>query len=315
MPKIIAIANQKGGVGKTTTAINLSAILASLGKQILLIDLDPQGNLTSGLGIDRNTGLEGTYDLLLSDKNLEEVITPTPYENLFLLASTQDLLGAEVELTPQLARESRLKFRLNDASNKWDFVFIDCPPSLGLLTINALTASNTILMPVQCEYYALEGLSQLVNTIELVKKSVNPTLEIEGILLTMHDSRTNLSNQVIEEVRIFFKEKVYNTTIPRTIRLSEAPSFGKPIIHYDPKSSGSLAYKAFAKEFLARNGIEADIREQSGEAEGGVQRTEEESRSQNVDVENGVQSTKEKFRDQGVEDRGEEEKIGSENPV
>lgn len=259
MAKIISIANQKGGVGKTTTAINLSACLAKLGKKTLLIDMDPQANATSGLGVDKRKVEASVYNLLISDANIADITLKTDYSNLNLIPANPDLTGAEVELTSMMARESRLKTKTDVIKSDYDFILIDCPPSLGLLTVNSLNASDSILVPIQCEYYALEGLSQLVSTIDLVKKNLNKMLEIEGILLTMHYSRANLSNQVIEEVRKFFKEKVYTTIIPRNIKLSEAPGFGKPIIYYEEKSIGAECYMNFSKEFLLKNGIQTEV--------------------------------------------------------
>lgn len=253
MAKTISIANQKGGVGKTTTATNLSACLAKLGKKILLVDMDPQANATSGIGINKNTLAFSIYDVIINDKEITEVILRTGYESLEIVPSHTDLTGAEVELTSMMARDSKLKTRLSNIRSNYDFIIIDCPPSLGLLTINSLTASDSVLIPIQCEYYALEGLSQLLYTVELVKKNLNPPLEIEGILLTMYDSRTNLSNQVTNDVKSYFKEKVYNTVIPRTVKLSEAPGFGKPIIYYEEKSIGAESYSKLAMEFLERN--------------------------------------------------------------
>lgn len=259
MSKIISIANQKGGVGKTTTAINLSACLSKNGKNILIVDMDPQANTTSGLGIDKNNLGFSIYDSLISDKEIPEIIIKSKYNSLDIVPAHPDLIGAEVELTSMIARDSRLKVRLSSVKSMYDYIIIDCPPSLGLLTINSLTASDSALIPIQCEYYALEGLSQLVHTIDLIKKNLNPVLEVEGILLTMCDSRTNLSNQVINDVRSYFKEKVYNTIIPRAVKLSEAPSFGKPIIYYEERSAGAEAYNKLAIEFLMRNGIATDI--------------------------------------------------------
>jgi len=253
MAKIISLANQKGGVGKSTTAINLSACLARLGKKTLLLDIDPQGNATSGIGIDKNNLSSNIYDVLINDKDLDEVIIPTEYDSLSIVPSNSDLTGAEVELTPMMVRELRLKIKLLPIKDQFEFIIIDCPPSLGLLTLNGLTASDTILIPIQCEYYALEGLSQLISTIELVKKNLNPGLSLEGILLTMYDYRTNLAQQVANDVKKYFKEKVYSTIIPRAVRLSEAPGFGKPIIYYDEKSTGSESYQKFTEEFLERH--------------------------------------------------------------
>ncbi len=251
MGKAIAIFNQKGGVGKTTTNINLAACLAVRGKKILVLDIDPQGNTTSGLGVSKqDTGLT-TYDLLTDpDINTEDAIIPTTVEGLDLIPGSVQLAGAEVELVRLERRESRLKTALASVKNKYDYIFIDCPPSLGLLTINSLTAVDSVLIPIQCEYYALEGVSQLMSTIEIVKKNMNPSLEIEGVILSMFDGRTNLSIQVVEEVKKYFREKVYTTVIPRNVRLAEAPSYGMPIIQYDPNSRGAEAYSEFAEEFL-----------------------------------------------------------------
>lgn len=255
MAKIISIANQKGGVGKTTTATNLCACLANLDKKTLLVDMDPQANATSGVGIDKKTLAFSIYDSIINDKEISEIILQTGYDLLSIVPSHPDLTGAEVELTSLMARDSRLKTRLSAIKSDYDFIIIDCPPSLGLLTINSLTASDTVLIPIQCEYYALEGLSQLLYTVELVKKNLNPAIEIEGILMTMYDPRTNLSNQVINDVKNYFKDKVYNTVIPRTVKLSEAPGFGKPIIHYEHRSVGAESYRKFTVEFLGKNGI------------------------------------------------------------
>lgn len=254
MGRIISITNQKGGVGKTTTAINLSAALAKIGKSILLVDIDPQANTTGGLGFDKNNLLETVYEVLINEHPVEKTILK--YEKipgLEIVPSGIQLAGAPIELVGLENRELRLKNCLLQLKDKYDLIFIDCPPSLGLLTINGLGAADSVLIPVQCEYYALEGLSQLLQTVNLVKGSFNPQLEIEGFLLTMHNSRTNLSFEVIEEVRGYFKDKVYNTIIPRNVRLSEAPSYGKPIILYDSSSRGAQAYEELAKEFLARN--------------------------------------------------------------
>lgn len=253
MGRVISIANQKGGVGKTTTAVNLAACLAHIGKKVLLIDIDPQGNATSGIGIEKADVSQCIYDVLIDDVDPEKVIVPTENENLFAIPATIQLAGAEIELVPTISREVRLKHALEPVRDRFDFVIIDCPPSLGLLTINALTASDTVLIPVQCEYYALEGLSQLLNTVRLVQKHLNHHLMIEGVLLTMFDARTNLGIQVIEEVKKYFQEKVFKTIIPRNIRLSEAPSHGKPIINYDPRSRGAEVYIELAKE-VVRNG-------------------------------------------------------------
>lgn len=250
MSKIIAICNQKGGVGKTTTAINLSTALAISGKRVLLIDIDPQGNATSGLGIDKHAIKSSVYDLLIQESDPSHIVINTPIANLSLIPSNLNLTGAEVELVGTMGREYRLKKALSHIGHNFDFIIIDCPPSLGLLTINALSAAFTVLIPIQCEYYALEGLSQLANTIELVRENLNPNLTIEGVLLTMADYRTKLTNEVIEEVRKFFKEKVYNTVIPRNIRLTEAPGFGKPVALYDKNSIGAVKYQEFTDELL-----------------------------------------------------------------
>ncbi|HFH9443737.1 TPA: ParA family protein [Enterococcus faecium] len=252
MAQIISVANQKGGVGKTTTTVNLGACLASLGKKVLLVDMDAQGNATSGVGIRKPDVTRDIYDVLVNELPIDEATLITEHENLSIVPATLQLAGAEIELTSMMARESRLKGSLEEVSSQYDYILIDCPPSLGHLTINSFTASDSILIPVQCEYYALEGLSQLLNTVRLVQKHFNPELEIEGVLLTMYDARTNLGNEVVEEVRKYFREKVYETIIPRNIRLSEAPSHGKPIIDYDPRSRGAEVYQALAKEVVSR---------------------------------------------------------------
>ena len=249
MGKIIAIANQKGGVGKTTTAVNLSTILAKRGKKVMLIDADPQGNGTSGLGIDKDVELS-LYDVLISDVDIMSTLQDTCVKTLKVCPSNMNLAGAEVELVNLMSREQRLKEKLDVVKEDFDYILIDCPPSLGLITLNAFTASDSVLIPVQCEYYALEGLGQLINTINLVKKHLNKNLEIEGAVLTMYDIRTNLSNQVVKEVKRYFGDKVYKTVIPRNIKLSEAPSFGMPISLYDPKSKGARCYDKLAKEVL-----------------------------------------------------------------
>ncbi len=255
MGKAIAIFNQKGGVGKTTTNINLAACLALKGKKVLILDIDPQGNTTSGIGI-RKKGLEKTtYEVLIDEKmKVEEAILPTIVKNLDIVPASVQLAGAEIELVKLEGREKRLKRALDSVRDRYDYIFIDCPPSLGLLTINSLTAVDSVLIPIQCEFYALEGVSQLVSTIDLVRKSLNPKLEIQGVILSMFDGRTNLSIQVVNEVKKYFKSKVYSTVIPRNIRLAEAPSFGLPITEYDPKSKGALAYLEFAEEFLEMEG-------------------------------------------------------------
>lgn len=250
MGKIIAFCNQKGGTGKTTSAINLATYFALAQKKVLLIDLDPQANTTSGLGINKHNIKKSTYHVLLEELEIKEIFQPTAINNFFLAPSNLDLTGAEVELVGTLGREYRLKRALDKERENFDFLMIDSPPSLGLLTINALCAADSILIPVQCEYYALEGLSQLVNTIKLVKDNLNPHLAIEGVLLTMADFRTNLTREVIQEARTYFKEKVYTTVIPRNIRLTEAPSFGKPIALYDKESIGAQKYEELSKEIL-----------------------------------------------------------------
>mgnify|MGYP002861957523 CR=1 FL=1 len=255
MGKAIAIFNQKGGVGKTTTNINLAACLAKKNKRILVLDIDPQGNTTSGLGFNKRDLRNTSYDLLIDDE-IDPYMTvyKTGVENLEIIPASVDLAGAEIELVRLEGREKRLKSALSKVRDSYDYIFIDCPPSLGLLTINALTAVDSVLIPIQCEFYALEGVSQLVSTIELVRRSMNPELEIEGVILSMFDGRTNLSIQVVEEVKKYFGSKLYSTVIPRNVRLAEAPSYGLPITEYDPKSKGALAYEAFADEFLNTEG-------------------------------------------------------------
>lgn len=254
MAKVIAIANQKGGVGKTTTAVNLSSCLAFLGKKVLVIDIDPQGNTTSGLGIDKKAITSSIYDVIINGADLESALQNTSVENLRIAPSNMQLAGAEVELVSVFSRETRMKNSLEKARTAYDYIIIDCPPSLGLLTVNSLTAADTILVPIQCEYYALEGLSQLMNTVKLVQKHLNPKLDVEGVVLTMFDARTNLSIQVVEEVKKYFKNKVYRTIIPRNVRLSEAPSFGMPIILYDSKSKGAECYLELAEEVIEYSG-------------------------------------------------------------
>ncbi len=250
MAKVIAIANQKGGVGKTTTSVNLSSCLASRGKSVLVIDIDPQGNTTSGLGIDKKTVKKSIYDVIINDEDIKNTLINTVVDNLSLCPSNIQLAGAEVELVSIFSREMRIKSSISPLRDEFDFIIMDCPPSLGLLTINALTASDTILVPIQCEYYALEGLSQLMNTVKLVQKHLNPSLDVEGVVLTMFDARTNLSIQVVDEVKKYFKNKVYRTIIPRNVRLSEAPSYGLPIILYDAKSKGAECYLELADEVI-----------------------------------------------------------------
>lgn len=252
MGKIVSVANQKGGVGKTTTAVNLSTLLSKKGKKVLLIDTDPQGNATSGLGIEKNVELS-TYDLLITDAKAKDVIQDTPIKNLDISPSNINLAGAEVQLVSMMSREQRMKEKLEEVKDEYDYIIIDCPPSLGLITLNAFTASDSVLIPVQCEYFALEGLGQLLNTVELVRKHLNKNLYIEGALLTMYDIRTNLANQVVREVKKFFQNKVYKTVIPRNVRVSEAPSYGMPISVYDPKSKGARSYEKFTREFLKYN--------------------------------------------------------------
>ena len=252
MGKIIAIANQKGGVGKTTTAVNLSACLAELGKKTLMVDLDPQGNTTSGLGC-RVKEDNSIYDALMGRARIQDCIQKTDVKKLRLIGSDIRLAGAEVELVGEERREYYLKTILAPIREDYDFIFVDCPPSLSLLTLNAMAAADSVLVPIQCEYYALEGVSSLMNTIGRVRKSMNPRLEIEGILLTMLDGRTNLGLQVVDQVKKHFKKEVFSTTIPRNVRLGEAPSHGKPIHLYDPRSSGALAYQSLAKEVISRN--------------------------------------------------------------
>ncbi len=253
MGKAIAIFNQKGGVGKTTTNLNLGACLAMKGKKVLIVDIDPQGNSTSGIGIRKRT-LENTiYDVLVTENfDVRNAILPTKTKNLDIIPASVDLAGAEVELVSIEGRERRLKKAIDSIRDSYDYIFVDCPPSLGLLTINSLTAVDSVLVPIQCEFYALEGVSQLVNTIELVKKNMNPKLYIEGVILSMFDGRTNLSLQVVQEVKNFFGPAVYSTVIPRNVRLAEAPSYGVPAIQYDPSAAGAKAYVAFSKEFLER---------------------------------------------------------------
>ena len=254
MSRIIAIANQKGGVGKTTTAINLGACLAVAEKKTLVIDTDPQGNATSGLGIDKDTVERSVYDVLTEDAALEDVIIPeVHFPFLDVAPATRDLVGVEVELVTRKARETILRRALEGIRARYEYILIDCPPSLGLLTLNTMGAADSVLIPIQCEFYALEGLSQLLNTVTIVQKNLNPRLQIEGVLLTMYDSRLNLSRQVADEAKEYFGPRVYRTTVPRNVRIAEAPSFGKPIITYDVLSVGAKSYLSLAKEVIAQN--------------------------------------------------------------
>lgn len=271
MARTITICNQKGGVGKTTTAINLSTAFALTGKKILLIDIDPQGNATSGIGIDKTTIIHSSYDIILGEAPIEDVIIPTQVKNLDLIPSNINLTGAEVELVGVMGREQRLKKAISNVLDNYEFILIDCPPSLGLLTINGLTAADSVLIPIQCEYYALEGLGQLIKTVTLVRENLNPSLDIEGVLLTMADYRTNLTKEVIGEVKGFFaskegmtyggSHKVYNTIIPRSIKLTESPGFGKPVALYDSNSPGSQRYSELAQEILTQYTQQAAVQE------------------------------------------------------
>ncbi|MCL2509149.1 MAG: AAA family ATPase [Oscillospiraceae bacterium] len=255
MGKTIAVVNQKGGVGKTTTTVNLAAAIGGAGCRVLMVDADPQGNATSGMGVNKRQLDKSVYDCIVSGVPASECILKTQYENVYILPSSMNLAGAELELVDMDKRESRLKTILAPSKDRFDFIFMDCPPSLGLITLNALCAADTFLVPIQCEYYALEGLSQLMSTVRQVKRLYNPMLDLEGVLLTMYDGRLNLTLQVVNEVKRFFPKKVYSTTIPRNVRLSEAPSFGQPVMYYDRASRGTASYTELAKEFLAENGI------------------------------------------------------------
>ena len=253
MGKTVAIVNQKGGVGKTTSAVNLAAAIGCYGYKVLLVDADPQGNATSGLGVNKREVKKSSYDVIVRGTPADEVILSTAYKGLDILPANMDLAGAELELVDMQSRESRIRTALAPVKDRYDFIFIDCPPSLGLITVNILCAVDTVIVPIQCEYYALEGLSQLMNTVRQVKRLYNPLIDLEGVLLTMYDGRLNLTQQVVSEVKRFFPQKVYSSVVPRNVRLSEAPSFGKPVYYSDRSSRGSVAYDELAKEFLKKN--------------------------------------------------------------
>lgn len=250
--RIISIINQKGGVGKSTTAVNLSAALSSKGKKVLLVDFDPQGNSTSGFGIEKEELEQCVYDALIHNVSAEELIHETDCGRVFVIPATIQLAGAEIELVSAMARETRLKELLAPVQNEFDYIFIDCPPSLGLLTINALAAADSVLIPIQCEYYALEGVTKLLESMRMVKERINRSLEVFGVLMTMYDSRTSLANQVVDEVRAYFGDKVFDTLVPRTVKISEAPSFGMPVIEYAPSNKGAIAYLSLADEVIGR---------------------------------------------------------------
>lgn len=253
MGKIISVVNQKGGVGKTTTAVNLAAGVGLAGKKVLIVDADPQGNTTSGYGVSKKDNTSTSYELLVGKTRVESAIITTEFKNVDIVPASMDLAAAEIDLIETEHRESQLKIALSPVREKYDYIFIDCPPSLGLITINALVASDTVLVPIQCEYFALEGLSQLMASVRQVKRLYNPTIEIEGIVLTMYDGRLNLTQQVVGEIKKYFAQKLYKTAIPRAVRLSEAPSYGMPIQYYDKRSKGSVAYNDLAKEFIKKN--------------------------------------------------------------
>lgn len=257
-PLVVALANQKGGVGKSTTAINMAAALAFQGLKVLLVDLDPQGNATSGLGIDRTAIEMSVYDVLLKEADLDDAIEPTSVRDLYVVPATIDLAGAEIELVSQFSRETRLRKAVQDLEQEFDVILVDCPPSLGLLTVNALVAASDVVIPIQCEYYALEGVTQLLRNVELVTANLNPQLKVGGVVLTMFDARTKLSKEVSEQVREHFGDLCFRTIIPRSVRLSEAPSYGEPIEAYDPMSRGAIAYRHLAKEFKQRHGLDEE---------------------------------------------------------